>query len=126
MVDDLVESMGLSRRESRELLRAMFEEIGNALERGETVSLSGFGVFKVRDKNWRMARNPMLGTPAEVKARRVVTFRATGKLANRVDESLGGSNVRADIPIRDDGYNCVESGGRKWRDARGHEDGAPV
>jgi integration host factor subunit alpha len=57
---------------------------------GETVKLSGFGVFQVRDKRARMGRNPKTGEPAEIEPRRVIGFRASQVMKARIDRALGG------------------------------------
>jgi len=59
-----------------------------ALERGETVKLSGFGVFQVRDKRARMGRNPKTGEPAAISPRRVISFRASQIMKSRVHDAV--------------------------------------
>ena len=59
-----------------------------ALEKGEQVKLSGFGVFQVRSKNARMGRNPKTGEPAAIEPRRVIGFRASQVMKARVDRAL--------------------------------------
>jgi integration host factor subunit alpha len=70
----LHEKVGLNKREAAEIVMAFFEEISEELEKGETVKLSGFGVFCLRDKNSRPGRNPKTGEMIPVSARRVVMF----------------------------------------------------
>jgi integration host factor subunit alpha len=70
----LHEKLGLNKREAADIVMAFFEEISAELERGETVKLSGFGVFCLRDKNSRPGRNPKTGEMIPVSARRVVMF----------------------------------------------------
>jgi integration host factor subunit alpha len=62
-----------------------FEELRGALERGEEVKLSGFGMFSLRDKPPRPGRNPKTGEEIPITARRVVTFHASNKLKAKVD-----------------------------------------
>ncbi|MBF0341696.1 MAG: integration host factor subunit alpha [Magnetococcales bacterium] len=69
------EKSGLSLPRSTMLVEQVFETIVHELEKGETVKLSGFGVFSVRSKNSRPGRNPKTGESIEITARRVVTFR---------------------------------------------------
>ncbi|MGN0917522.1 MAG: integration host factor subunit alpha, partial [Oxalobacter sp.] len=57
----LYEQVGLNKREAKEMVETFFEEISRALERGETVKLSGFGNFQLRDKPQRPGRNPRTG-----------------------------------------------------------------
>lgn len=80
LVDHLYDSMGLNRREAKEIVECFFDSIRETLARGEPVLLSGFGQFSVRDKRARPGRNPKTGEPQEISARRVVTFYASGKL----------------------------------------------
>lgn len=77
---------GLSRRDSKILVDTFFEEIRDALTEGEEVRLSGFGNFKLRDKKSRPGRNPRTRTPAEISARRVVTFKAGQKLQTQLSD----------------------------------------
>jgi integration host factor subunit alpha len=66
----------------------VLELMAQALERGEQVKLSGFGVFQVRAKNARMGRNPKTGEPAPIDPRRVIGFRASQVMKARVDKAL--------------------------------------
>lgn len=61
MAENLFESLGLSKRDAKDLVEAFFEEIRKALENGEQIKLSGFGNFELRDKNQRPGRNPKTG-----------------------------------------------------------------
>ena len=70
----LHENLGVNKREAAEIVMAFFEEVSSELERGETVKLSGFGVFCLRNKNSRPGRNPKTGEMIPVSARRVVMF----------------------------------------------------
>ncbi|WP_246012034.1 integration host factor subunit alpha [Hydromonas duriensis] len=81
----LFAQVGLNKREAKEMVEAFFEEIRNALERGELVKLSGFGNFSVRDKASRPGRNPKTGEMVPIAARRVVTFHASQKFKNAVE-----------------------------------------
>ena len=70
----LHENLGVNKREAAEIVMAFFEEISAELEKGDTVKLSGFGVFCLRNKNSRPGRNPKTGEMIPVSARRVVMF----------------------------------------------------
>jgi len=70
----LHENLGVNKREAAEIVMAFFEELSAGLEQGETVKLSGFGVFCLRNKNSRPGRNPKTGEMIPVSARRVVMF----------------------------------------------------
>lgn len=81
----LFEHVGLNKREAKDIVDAFFDEISSALERGESVKLTGFGDFQLRDKVSRPGRNPKTGAEVQIPAKRVVTFQASQKLKNLVD-----------------------------------------
>jgi integration host factor subunit alpha len=83
----LFEQVGLNKREAKDMVETFFDEIRDALERGEAVKLSGFGNFQLRDKPQRPGRNPKTGEEIPISARRVVTFHASQKLKGMVDSS---------------------------------------
>lgn len=93
---DLAESVhqevGLTRQDCAELVERTLDLMTEALERGEVVKLSGFGVFQVRAKRARVGRNPKTGEPAAIDPRRVISFRASQVMKARVDEQAGGLN----------------------------------
>ncbi|WP_409408508.1 integration host factor subunit alpha [Acidithiobacillus ferriphilus] len=76
----LVGTMGLTAKDSKAMVEAMFDAIRTTLASGEEVKLSGFGNFTLREKRARPGRNPRNGEPFEIDARRVVTFRAGMRL----------------------------------------------
>ena len=86
--EHLFNTLGLNKREAKELVELFFEEIRTALEKGEPVKLSGFGNFNLRDKKERPGRNPKTGEEIPITARRVVTFRAGHKLKSRVESHV--------------------------------------
>ena len=85
---DLAEAVyrrvGLSRTESADLVEMVLQEICDAVVRGETVKLSSFATFQLRDKNERIGRNPKTGEEVPITPRRVMTFRASQLLKERV------------------------------------------
>ena len=89
LADMLFEKVGLNKREAKDMVEAFFEEIRVALENGESVKLSGFGSFELRDKPQRPGRNPKTGEEIPITARRVVTFHASPKLKALVEEAHG-------------------------------------
>ncbi len=91
IAERLFTDVGLSKRESKEMVESFFEEIRKSLEKGEQVKISGFGNFDLRDKNERPGRNPKTGEDIPISARRVVTFRPGQKLKARVEDSLPNS-----------------------------------
>ena len=80
----LFDELGLNKREAKEFVDLFFEEVRIALENGENVKFSGFGSFSVRDKPQRPGRNPKTGEEIPVSARRVVTYKASQKIKDRV------------------------------------------
>ncbi len=89
MAEALFNELGLNKREAKELVEMFFEQIRQALEKGEPVKLSGFGNFDLRDKGERPGRNPKTGEEIPISARRVVTFRPGQKLKLRVEGYAG-------------------------------------
>lgn len=85
LAEMLFEQVGLNKREAKDMVETFFDEIRNALERGELVKLSGFGNFQLRDKPQRPGRNPKTGEEIPITARRVVTFHASQKLKSMVE-----------------------------------------
>ncbi len=81
------QEVGLSRNESSDLVETVLEEISKALERGEMVKISSFGTFAVRSKRQRIGRNPKTGEEVPILPRRVLTFRASNVLKERINSS---------------------------------------
>jgi len=75
---------GFSKREATEVVETFLSIIKESLERGETVKIAGFGNFVVRDKNERVGRNPQTGAEIKIAARRVVTFKASELLKQKL------------------------------------------
>ena len=84
IVEDLNNEIGLNKREAKELVEMLFNDIKNLLSEGQEVKLSGFGNFQLRDKSSRPGRNPRTGEDVEISARRVVTFKSGQKLKESV------------------------------------------
>ena len=95
LAEMLFEQVGLNKREAKDMVETFFDEIRDALERGESVKLSGFGNFQLRDKPQRPGRNPKTGQEIPISARRVVTFHASQKLKAMVDSATRRSSVHA-------------------------------
>ena len=79
------QKVGLSRTECRTLVELVLKEITDCLERGETLKLSSFGLFVVRKKGQRMGRNPKTGEEAPIAPRRVVVFKPSEVLKQRIN-----------------------------------------
>ncbi len=77
-------AIGLSFEESRALVASVFDQISECLSDGESVKISRFGAFLVRDKALRLGRNPKTGEAVPISPRRVVVFRASRGLRNRI------------------------------------------
>ena len=84
LANTLFDELGLNKREAKEFVELFFEEVRIALENGDNVKFSGFGSFSVRDKPQRPGRNPKTGEEIPVSARRVVTYKASQKIKDRV------------------------------------------
>ncbi|MCR9079660.1 MAG: integration host factor subunit alpha [Hyphomonadaceae bacterium] len=84
LTDAIVREVGLTRQESSHLLDRMLEMISENLEQDGTVKLSRFGNFNVRKKAAREGRNPKTGIQATISARKVVTFKPSPMLKDRV------------------------------------------
>jgi integration host factor subunit alpha len=86
--DAVYQEVGLSHNESADLLEKVLNEMSNALARGEAVKISSFGSFSIRSKGQRIGRNPKTGEEVPILPRRVLVFRASLLLKNRINEGL--------------------------------------
>jgi integration host factor subunit alpha len=75
LAERIYTQVGLSRNESADLLEGVLERVSSALEAGESVKISGFGTFSVRQKGRRIGRNPKTGVEVPILPRRVLVFR---------------------------------------------------
>jgi len=96
LAEALYNELGLNKREAKEFVELFFEKIRASLSAGESVKLSGFGNFDLRNKNPRPGRNPKTGEEIPISARRVVTFRASHKLKERVEENAQSNSEEFD------------------------------
>jgi integration host factor subunit alpha len=85
MIEKISAQTGLTRKKATETIETVLEIMKEALASGEDVLTSGFGKFCVRDKSERKGRNPATGDEILLPPRRVVTFKSSGKLRNRVN-----------------------------------------
>ena len=81
------EEVGLSRNESNELVESVLNKISSTLVKGETVKVSSFGTFSVRSKGQRIGRNPKTGKEVPILPRRVLIFRPSQILKDKVNQS---------------------------------------
>jgi len=86
IVDSVKDQIGFTRKQSIETVETLLEIIKSTLESGEDVLISGFGKFCVGDKNERRGRNPATGDDLMLRPRKVVTFKCSGKLREKVDK----------------------------------------
>ena len=85
LTDAVYQEVGLSRNESAELVETILSEITDALARGDVVKVSSFGSFSVRQKGRRVGRNPKTGEEVPILPRRVLVFRPSHVLRNRIN-----------------------------------------
>ncbi len=76
--------VGLSRNESAQLVESVLKHMSDALATGDTVKISSFGTFSIRDKSARVGRNPKTGDEVPISPRRVLTFRPSHLMKDRV------------------------------------------
>ncbi len=79
------QKVGLSRTESASLVEVVLAEVCDSLVRGDTVKLSSFGSFVVRDKGERVGRNPKTGIEVPIEPRRVMVFKPSNVLKARIN-----------------------------------------
>ena len=84
--ESVYQEVGLSRNESADLLESVLNLVSDSLSRGETVKISSFGSFSVRQKGQRIGRNPKTGQEVPILPRKVLVFRPSQVLKNRINE----------------------------------------
>jgi integration host factor subunit alpha len=89
LTEAVYQEVGLSRNESADLVEAVLGEISTALTRGDIVKISSFGSFFVRQKGQRIGRNPKTGEEVPILPRKVLVFRPSHVLKNRINLGLG-------------------------------------
>ena len=96
LAEAVYQEIGLSRNESAELVETVLQEISDSLTRGESVKISSFGSFSVRQKGPRVGRNPKTGQEVPILPRRVLVFRASNVLKSRINETMTASGADDD------------------------------
>lgn len=91
LAEAVYQEVGLSRNDSAQLVETVLDEVVQALVRGETVKLSSFGSFSVRQKGRRIGRNPKTGEEVPILPRKVLVFRASHVLKNKINRALAKS-----------------------------------
>lgn len=86
LTEAVFREVGLSRNESATLVDSVLQHVSDAMAQGEQVKISSFGTFSVRDKNARVGRNPKTGEEVPISPRRVLTFRPSHLMKERVAE----------------------------------------
>ena len=82
--DAIHNGIGLARSECYDLVDSILDRMSDALASGDTVKISGFGTFLVREKGGRIGRNPKTGVEVPIEPRRVLTFKASQKMRDRI------------------------------------------
>jgi integration host factor subunit alpha len=85
IAEAISKKMSYSNKESLEMLDSLLEIMKQTLEGGEDVLISGFGKFSVKEKMERKGRNPQNGQPMMIAPRKVLTFKCSGKLKDRIN-----------------------------------------
>jgi integration host factor subunit alpha len=85
IIDTIQNHLGLSRKRGSELVETLLEIMKTTLGNGEDILISGFGKFCVKEKKERKGRNPATGDDMMLASRKVVTFKCSGKLKNKID-----------------------------------------
>jgi integration host factor subunit alpha len=85
IVESLAEQNGYTKKQSVNMIETLLEIIKRTLESGEDVLVSGFGKFCVKEKHERRGRNPATGEDMMLEPRRVVTFKCSGKLRDKIN-----------------------------------------
>ncbi|NCT40770.1 MAG: integration host factor subunit alpha [Alphaproteobacteria bacterium] len=86
LAEAVYEEVGLSRNESSDLVEAVLDEIADTLVTGENVKISSFGSFSIREKGERIGRNPKTGVEVPISPRKVLVFKASHVLKDRINK----------------------------------------
>ena len=103
------QEVGLSRNESAILVESVLSEIADTLTRGETVKISSFGSFSVRQKGQRIGRNPKTGQEVPILPRKVLVFRASNVLKTMINSGAGENSVHDAELLTDGGVSAHHS-----------------
>jgi len=85
IMNSVKSQLDLSHKQSSDLVESLLETIKKTLESGDDVMISGFGKFRIKEKATRKGRNPATGHSLMLDARKVVTFKCSGKLRDRIN-----------------------------------------
>ena len=95
IVENLLAKKLFTKTASAQIIEAVFELLKQSLEDGDDVLISGFGKFSVHEKNQRRGRNPQSGEPMMLPPRKVVTFKCSGKLRDKINRRSGNQVMTA-------------------------------
>jgi integration host factor subunit alpha len=93
LINSIYDNVGLSKNLSRRVVEHLFDMMKNTIESGEDLLISGFGKFVVKQKGARRGRNPQTAEELQLRARRIVTFKASGALRQKINEELSPPRV---------------------------------
>ena len=85
IIENIYEKVGISKKETSNVVQSIFDIIKSTLEEGENVKISGFGNFTVRSKKTRRGRNPQTGEEITISARKVITFKPSNVLKDLIN-----------------------------------------
>ena len=85
IAEQVHKQLGRNKKESARMVQALFEIIKDCLEDGKDVMISGFGKFSIRDRGERSGRNPLTGDTIMLSAKKIVTFKCSGKLREKIN-----------------------------------------
>ena len=94
-VNHINESIGLSKRESKVFFEAMLNLVVGSLRKKNEVKIVNFGIFRVKNKNTRIGRNPKTKVEVMISSRNVVTFKVSEFLHNSINSNMNNSNERS-------------------------------
>lgn len=101
LAEAVYQEVGLSRNDSAQLVDVILEEISQALIKDEMVKLSSFGSFQVRSKGQRVGRNPKTGEEVPIMPRKVLVFRASHVLKDKINRALSGTSGSTASPVKE-------------------------
>ena len=114
LTEAVYQEVGLTRKESARLVESVLEEIASALAKGESVKIPSFATFSVRDKAERIGRNPKTGEEVPILPRRVLIFRASHVLKDRINKALTRCRSIALMRLLIAPRNLVREDGRSF------------
>jgi integration host factor subunit alpha len=93
IVNALCEKVGLTRKEAYDFVELLFDTMKETFSQGESIKISGFGTFNVRQKHSRIGRNPKTGVSLEIKPRKVISFKISTQLKEEIETGVSGDRT---------------------------------